>query len=193
MSTDEKNTDLNNILPNDIQEKNILIKSSRPSWDKTFTDILFTIAQRSCCVKYKVSSILVRDQQILSIGYNGTLPNAVECNQYWSEWFYLSGEFKKHLSFDNWIQTKKFKEMHSEWSKINELHAEANVLASISKKEVQQNDVIYSMYAPCENCAKSIVYHGIKNVKYIYEYSRPDGINILKNNGVNVTQINLNT
>lgn len=159
--------------------------SERPSWDQTFIEILHVIAKRSCCVKYQISAILVRDKQIISMGYNGTFPGKSECMQHWLDYH------RKHIEepYESWIVSEKFRQIHSEWSKNNELHAESNVLSAISKKEIMPMDVLYTMYAPCENCAKLIVYHGIKNVKYIHDYSRPDGINILRDNGINVTKL----
>lgn len=162
--------------------------SNRPNWDKTFIDILHVISKRSCCIKYNISSILVRGQQILAMGYNGTLPGKKECYNYWLDW-YQANQLGSIEWFPEWTKTDEFKKLHSEWSKLNELHAEANVLASISKDNIQPGDTLYTMYAPCETCAKSIVYHGIKIVKYLNDYSRDDGIKILKNNGVTVIKL----
>jgi len=45
---------------------------SRPSWDEYFLKITADVSERATCVKRKVGAIIVKDNRILSTGYNGT-------------------------------------------------------------------------------------------------------------------------
>ena len=53
----------------------------RPGWDRYFMDIALMVAKRSNCIRRQVAAIIVKDQRIISTGYNGTprgLPNCFE-------------------------------------------------------------------------------------------------------------------
>jgi len=51
----------------------------RPSWDEYFTTIAVLTSKRSNCIKRKVGCIVVKDQRILSLGYNGTPKGVRNC------------------------------------------------------------------------------------------------------------------
>ena len=46
---------------------------NRPSWHKYFHDIILCTSKRSACKRLKVGCILVKDNRIISQGYNGFL------------------------------------------------------------------------------------------------------------------------
>lgn len=54
----------------------VFFKNFRPKWDDYFMKVAHILADRSNCIKQKVGAVLVRDNRIVSTGYNGT-PNAV--------------------------------------------------------------------------------------------------------------------
>ena len=62
----------------DMQEqynsKNTIQTNERISWKNYFKEICITTAKRSCCNKLHVGCILVKDNRIISCGYNGFLP-----------------------------------------------------------------------------------------------------------------------
>ncbi len=159
----------------------------RPSWNKTFIDIVEVLAKRSLCLKLKTAAIIVKDTQIISIGYNGTYSKCIECNEFWKE------EHKKNnltISFDEWLNTEEFKDMHREWSKLYEVHAEANALANIKRADAN-NCVMYTLYAPCDACAKAIKAYGIQLVYYKHKYKHgDDALERLNKLQVSCVQIN---
>lgn len=148
---------------------------SRPTWDKTFSSILNVFAERSKCLKYKTAALVVCGTQIMSFGYNGTFVKCVECDEYWHQYY-----LKKRITtpYADWIKTAEFRELHREWSKTNEIHAEVNALNWISKRDITSDYVLYTMYSPCDACAKEIISYGIKHIKYITEY--PSGVDALR-------------
>lgn len=156
----------------------------RPSWCKTFMNIVEIIAERSLCLKLKTASIVVRGSQIISIGYNGTFCGSVECNEFW---FKFHKEKKINTDFAQWIETDEFKKLHREWSKSYEIHAEANALRWVANAG---DNVLYTLYSPCHICMKDIISHGCKIVYYKYRYKHDnDSCEILQSVGIKCIQI----
>lgn len=60
----------------------------RPSWDQYFMQLASLAAQRSNCMKRRVGCVLVREQRVISTGYNGTPRNLKNCNQGGCEFIY---------------------------------------------------------------------------------------------------------
>ncbi len=163
----------------------------RISWQEVFMDMCKTLRKRSRCLKYQTAAIVVKGSQILGIGYNGTASKQKECCNYWHDYWDLSGV---QVSFSEWVKTEQFRDLHSKWSVINEIHAEVNALNWISKRDIDDTCVLYTYYSPCEQCAKQILSYGIKNVYYCNEYrgrtsSGTDGLKFLRERGINCSQI----
>ena len=53
----------------------------RPNWDQYFMQLASLAAQRSNCMKRRVGCVLVRENRVLSTGYNGTPRNLKNCNE----------------------------------------------------------------------------------------------------------------
>jgi dCMP deaminase len=127
--------------------------SNRPSWDEYFLQISILTSKRSNCIKKNVGCVVVKDNRILSLGYNGTpsgLPNCFDggchrCNDNTSK----SGE-----NLDLCIC----------------LHAEENALLYIGSKELS-GSTLYSTLMPCISCTKKIIQCGIKRVVYRDQYN----------------------
>lgn len=135
-----------------------------------FKEIVQIVSKRSTCKRLQVGCIIVKNDRIISMGYNGVTSGQKHCNEI----------FKDEIS-----DSEEFKKKHAEFSK-NEIHAESNAIA-FSAKEGQSTSCcdLYVTHAPCIDCAKLIVQSGIKNVYYIHEYDRNSfGIEFLKNNNI---------
>ena len=122
----------------------------RPSWDETFMDIVHIIAKRSTCIKKQVGCLIVKNDNIISIGYNGVPSKMEHCIDHWKN--------ESDLEF------------HHEWSNINEVHAEMNAI--LRSKTDLSDAIIYTLFSPCIHCAKCIVSSKIKKVIYQKEYTR---------------------
>lgn len=121
--------------------------------------IALTVAQASYCKNKQVGAILVKDDNIIAIGYNGTISgypnNCEDCN----------GKTYNHV-----------------------LHAETNAIAKCSRSNnSSDNSVLYVTLSPCFECAKIILQSGIKKVVYLEEYRNIEGLNLLKQT-INVQQ-----
>lgn len=114
-----------------------------------------TLAGLSKCRSKQVAVIAVRDNNILAVGVNGSLPGTLNC----SEKFEV-------VSIEN-------REEHHSWSLVNELHAEQNLLAKASRDGTSlEGAVAYITLRPCSLCFRMLVASGIKQIFYRHEYDK---------------------
>jgi dCMP deaminase len=126
---------------------------NRPSWDEYFIKIAELTSKRSNCIKRQVGCIIVKDNRILSLGYNGTPQNTKNC--------YEGGCLRcsnNNLSAGINLDLCMC------------IHAEENALLYVSKNELE-NSTLYVTLSPCIGCVKKILQCKIKKVVYIDEYS----------------------
>lgn len=113
----------------------------RPSWDEYFKEIVQVTAKRSPCERLQVGCLLVKDNRIISQGYNGYLPG---CNHH-------------SIIRDNHEQAT--------------VHAEQNAISDCARRGVSCNSCIaYITHYPCIICCRILLASGIKNIKYINDY-----------------------
>lgn len=148
----------------------------RPSWETTYMDICETLAKRSTCIRVQTASVIVKDNIIVSVGYNGVGAGDEHCIDKWKDY---------DTSCD------KFKQIHHEWSNHNELHGEMNAILFAGKNGISTKDAtLYSIYSPCIHCAKAIYTSGIASVYYKIPYDRSvAGIEFLVEHGVSCVAI----
>lgn len=148
---------------------------SRPSWNQTFMTICEVLAQRSTCRRLKTACLIVKNQVIVSIGYNGTTPGAQHCDDAWRP-----------------VPEEEFQRRHHEWSLQNELHGEMNALLFAGKHGIAlEGSDLFTLYSPCIHCAKCIISSGVKRVFYRDLYHRDtSGIDFLQARGVEVHRLN---
>ena len=129
---------------------------------KYFATIAEETAKLSSAKKLKVGCVIVKDNRILTIGYNGT-PSG------WDNECEADGMTKPEV-----------------------LHAEANALMKLAQStESSKNAVLFVTHTPCIECAKLIYQAGIKEVYYINEYNATKGCGqqFLEKAGVEVCQL----
>ena len=139
-----------------------------------FIDYYMDIAERtsklSSAVRLNVGAVIVKDDKVISIGYNGTP----------SGWDNVCEEVTEvHEDGGRILKTKP-----------EVLHAETNAIAKLAKStESGDNAVLFVTHAPCMDCAKLVYQSGINSVFYRNTYRTNDGIEFLKKAGVSVTQV----
>ena len=120
-------------------------------------------AECSTAMRAKVACLIVRDDRVISIGYNG-MPSG------WSN----------------------VCENHIGNTKPEVIHAEANAIAKLAKSnESGNNSVAFITHAPCMECAKLLVQSGIIEVYYLQEYRDTSGLNFLDQSNVKVHKVKL--
>jgi dCMP deaminase len=118
---------------------------NRPSWDEYFKEIVQVTATRSSCKRLQVGCLLVRDNRIISQGYNGFLPG---CD---------------HVSI--------LRDGHEQAT----VHAEQNCISDCAKRGVSSLDcTAYITHYPCIICTRILLAAGIKKIKYIYDYKNDE-------------------
>lgn len=140
----------------------------RKSFAESMLAIAKTVAEQSTCSsRMKVGAVLVSPhQRILSTGYNGAPRGMPHCDDV-------------GCAFD------------SDGSCIRAIHAEENTILQCAMHMGGTIDAtLYTLYAPCAKCAKRIVQVKIARVVYVHSYKSMEGLAILRQAGVNVTQIN---
>ena len=137
---------------------------------RAYMDVAQRFAELSYAKRLHVGAIVVKDDRIISIGYNG-MPAG-------------------------WDNNCEFEFVHPQ-TKIPELvtrpevlHAERNALDKLAKgNEGGQGSTMFVTHAPCLECAKSIYGAGISSIYYRDSYRSDDGIQFLANCGVNVKKL----
>ena len=171
----------------DQEEKNNKIRDKRLKWDKSIMNSLEQFETHSHCAAKHVCCIIVREDvshnyNILSIGLNGTPPGLPNCDEIWQRYGQL------------WVNKKSGQycdqNSHSEWSAINEIHAEVNAIAKCNKNNVStEGTYAFISYSPCMHCAKLLVASGIKKIVFRERYDDFDHVNkFLVTSGIEVVQ-----
>ncbi len=118
------------------------------------------ISSASHANRKKVGSIIVKDNRIISYGYNGT-----------------------PYGFDNTCEENGV-------TKKEVLHAESNAITKCAMStDSTKGSTMYTTMSPCYNCAKLIIQSGIKEVCYSEEYNDKEAIQLLINAGIEIYAI----
>lgn len=131
-----------------------------------------TFAELSHARRLHVGAIVVKDDRIISIGYNG-MPAGWENN-----------------CEDEVIVERDEKFVKTLKTKPEVLHAETNAIAKLARSnESGLNGDLFVTHSPCLDCAKLIYQAGIKRVFFGTQYRDDAGVDFLKASGVIVEQI----
>ena len=119
-------------------------------------------AKLSHCQRKQVGALIVKDDMIISDGYNGTpsgFDNCCENEQGETHWYVL--------------------------------HAEANAILKVAKSTNNaKGATLYLTLSPCKDCSKLILQAGIKRVVFVNLYKDSAGVDFLEAAGVSIEQIN---
>lgn len=142
-----------------------------------YMKIALEVATMSYAERKQVGAILVKDGNILSMGFNGT-PKGFDnvCEEPEMIPYKLDA-----LRSSGKMVTKK-----------EVLHAESNAISKCAKSTDSSEDSdLYVTMSPCFECSKLIIQAGIKHVFYLEKYRDGSGLELLKKANIPITQINL--
>jgi dCMP deaminase len=140
-----------------------------------YMDVAERFAELSSARRLHVGAIVVKDDRIISIGYNG-MPSGWGNN--------CEDEIGHVLDDANNIVEIRLK------TKPEVLHAETNAIAKLAKSnESGMGATMFITHAPCLDCAKLIFQSGIGSVLYRDAYRDISGVLFLEKSGVTVTQV----
>jgi dCMP deaminase len=130
-------------------------------YDNLFINICKQYADMSSATRKKVGAVIVRDNTIISDGYNGT-----------------------PVGFDNNCEDENGKTL---WYV---LHAEANAITKMARCNISCDcATLYITLSPCKECSKLIIQSGIKRVVYNEKYKDTSGLDFLGNFNIECIQI----
>lgn len=135
--------------------------NKRLALDRRYLRMANIWGENSYCKRLKVGALIVRDNMIISDGYNGT-PSGFE-----------------NICEDENNITKPYV-----------LHAEANAITKVAaSNNNSRGATIYVTHAPCLECAKLIIQSGIRRVVFSQSYRLSDGEDLLRRAGIEVEHI----
>lgn len=140
-----------------------------------------TFAELSSARRLHVGAIIVKDDRIISIGYNG-MPAGWDNDCEYEDIEFADAVFGEPQTVVNrGLKTRP-----------EVLHAETNAIAKLAKStESGDGAVLFVTHSPCLDCAKLIYQSGIQNVYYLNSYRSEDGIKFLQKSGVEVEQLQI--
>ena len=141
----------------------------KDKFKSAFMETAQTFAELSHARRLKVGAIVVKEDRIISIGYNG-MP---------AGW---DNECEDEFLHEDGSTTLK--------TKSEVLHAETNAIAKLAKSNDSGNGAtMFITHSPCIECAKLIYQSGIGHVMYMQNYRDDAGIKFLEKSGVIVEQV----
>lgn len=138
----------------------------RPSWDEYFLKVAMLVSERATCPRMHCGCVLVRDKQILSTGYNGSIPGDAHC------------EDDGCMIVNNHC--------------VRTIHAEMNAILQCSSHGVNTKDSIaYVTNMPCTNCAKALITARIKEVVIFSDYHDTHAEHFFEKAGVTLKRMKM--
>lgn len=133
-------------------------------WDIAHMQVAEIYAKLSSARRMRVGAVIVKDNRIISIGYNG-MPSGWDNNcEYEIGAYELDRELK---------------------TKDEVIHAESNAITKVARStESAEGAVLYTTCSPCLQCAKLIHQSGISRVVYGHNYKSDEGLTFLEKCGI---------
>ena len=139
----------------------------KQKWIDAFMDTAYRFAELSSAKRLQVGAVVVKDNRIISIGYNG-MPSG------WTN----ECEEVVEVHEDGGVITK---------TKDEVIHAEANAISKLAKSGDSGDKAdLFCTHAPCVHCAKIIYGAGIKKVFYRNSYRDELGLEFLQKCGIDI-------
>jgi dCMP deaminase len=136
----------------------------RPSWDEFFLGLAEYTAQMGTCPRLSVGACLVRNKQVLSLGFNGAPSGHPHCT-----------EVGCKIVDGGCLRTR---------------HAEMNaILQAVERRIDLRGAIAYITHSPCSDCARALIREGIVRVVYRHAYRDEAPLEILRKAGVEVDHL----
>ena len=156
----------------------------KPKLVEAYMKTAETFAGLSSAVRLHVGAVIVKEDRIISIGYNG-MPSGWD-NNCEDKIYCDDGDYSEQLLPKESNQWMKYKLV----TKKEVLHAETNAIAKLAKSTDSGVDsTLFVTHAPCLDCAKLVYQSGINSVYYRNTYRSTDGLEFLEKAGVKVERV----
>ena len=148
----------------------------RISKENYYLDIAETVLERATCLRRVYGAIIVKNDEIISTGYNGAPRGRKNC-------------------VDMGFCTREAMQVPrgQRYELCRSVHAEANAITKVAKSANNcDGSTLYITAAPCIECSKLIIQAGIRRVVYSEDYRSEEGLNLLRRVGIECVQYELN-
>lgn len=138
--------------------------TKRPQWDQYFLKLAMLASERATCPRMHCGCVLVKEKNVISTGYNGSIPGDDHCDAVGC------------LVVDNHC--------------VRTVHAEMNALVQAAKRGHSiEGATAYVTNLPCPTCAKALITAGIKRVVIFSDYHDTMAIEFFKKADVPIDKI----
>ena len=142
----------------------------KPKFQQLYMDWAHRAAELSYARRLKVGAVVVKDDTVISYGYNG-----------------MPAGWDNNCEFEFTDPQTRITEL---LTRAEVLHAESNAIAKLAKSNNSGLGAdLFVTHSPCIHCAKLIFQSGISRVYYGANYRDDAGIQFLKQSGVEIKQI----
>lgn len=143
---------------------------ARPDYDTYFMNMAFLVATRSTCYRRNVGAVLVKEQRILSTGYNGAPRGVKDC-----------------MDLGYCIRKERGIPSGEQHQICRGVHAEQNAIANAAYFGVAINKAtIYITESSCSICTKMLINCGVKKILYVRRYIDELSMSLLKESHIEV-------
>lgn len=147
----------------------------RLGWQEYFMSVAHLISRRATCSRGHIGAVIVRENNILSTGYNGAPSGLPHCNE-------SNCRIYRSIHPDGTVEENC----------VNTIHAEINAIAQAAKHGVSIKDSdIYITASPCIHCLKVLINVGIKTIYYDKPYKIEHIAELLRLSGIRLVQVNV--
>lgn len=150
--------------------------NNRPSWQKYFIEMSYLVASRSTCLRRKVGAVIVKNNQVLSTGYNGAPKSVPHCS--------ITGCLREQLNVPSGERHELCRGVHAEQNAI--------IQAAVNGTSIQ-NAELYCTTQPCIICAKLIINSEIKRVFVAESYNDKMSLEMLTQANVELIKVDRET
>ena len=169
----------------------------KEKFKQAYMDVAERFAELSHARRLHVGAIVVKDDRIISIGYNG-MPAGWDNDCEDKVWDTGAGGWVSPEEFDAMYPYTEYNEEADEEyryglkTKPEVLHAETNAIAKLAKStESGSGATMFITHSPCLDCAKLIYQSGIKKVYFREQYRDDVGLKFLEASGIHVEKLNV--
>ncbi|MCF7919696.1 MAG: dCMP deaminase family protein [Candidatus Cloacimonetes bacterium] len=148
----------------------------RPDWHTYFMEMAYLISKRSTCLRRKVGALIVRNNQIISTGYNGAPKMTPHCSE--------TGCLRASLNVPSGEKHELCRGVHAEQNAI--------IQSAVNGNSLKGSD-LYCTHQPCSICAKMLINAEIKAIYVANTYEDKLARQLLEQAGVSVFHFDLET
>jgi dCMP deaminase len=170
-------------------------KPKQKYFDEMYMQLAVNMSKLSTCSRVQVGAVLVVEDRPLLSGYNGSPKGHEHCIDIYQAKFeeFKDSNLYNDETFEDFMKLPNIREEHGRFSRLHEIHAEINIISQAAYKGLAtKGGKLYITHSPCNDCCKSILTAGIKEIVFKELYDREtEGLEILAKSNVLIRQLKM--